>query len=398
MSTNTGDKRKKKISKKSGDPAAPASAQMPAALPRWKFVLFSLLPLVVLILLSEAVLRLFSLDVPRMRTSPLPEQLFGLLQPDPELFWSLRPNVAATYAGAEVSINSAGLRGPELAPKQPDEFRILSLGESTTFGVGVSDAETYTASLQTLLRELLPSKAVVTINGGVSAYSSFQSLKYLELRGLELRPDVVLFYHEVNDYLPSALRDSSNSEVGALKTDRQLYDSNTDGVHRALMGYSAIYRSIVYRLAYRELRSFGAAPVENPVGGIGLPRLNLMPRLREAQRENAPEAMPRESTLGQRVSESERKENFERLASICREKSIALIVIHPSYRKSVRHDCLLTKFCSDNGVAMFEAHDVLHPPEFPGEYLFLDSWHPTREGQFRLAQGLARYIKEMTPR
>ena len=50
------------------------------------------------------------------------------------------------------------------------------------------------------------------INAGVSGYTSFQSRKYLELRGLELKPDLVLFYHEQNDFLKAEF------------SDRELYD------------------------------------------------------------------------------------------------------------------------------------------------------------------------------
>ncbi len=49
---------------------------------------------------------------------------------DPLLFWRLRPG--SKFQGD--MLNSLGLRGPEVADKTADEFRVLSLGESTTYG------------------------------------------------------------------------------------------------------------------------------------------------------------------------------------------------------------------------------------------------------------------------
>ena len=45
-------------------------------------------------------------------------------------------------------INGDGLRGPDLAAKPPGELRILSLGESTTFGAKLAYEETYSALLE----------------------------------------------------------------------------------------------------------------------------------------------------------------------------------------------------------------------------------------------------------
>ena len=53
-------------------------------------------------------------------------------QYDSLLFWTLRPNPE----DPRWLTNSLGLRAPEIPPKPSDEFRILSLGESSTHGQG----------------------------------------------------------------------------------------------------------------------------------------------------------------------------------------------------------------------------------------------------------------------
>lgn len=353
-----------------------------------KRVVFALVPAFLLLGVAELVVRGAGLARPSLQSMELPEQEAGLLQSDPDLFWSLRPGAAVNWKGQVARVNSRGLRGPELAPKADGEFRILSLGESTTFGVGVADDATYSARLQALLERAHPERRVSVLNAGVSAWSSFQSLKFLELRGLDLEPDMVLVYHEVNDYLPSTLRDSSNTEIGLLRTDQELYEAQTHRLHRAFMRASALYRFATYRVAYWQIRRFDAAGLENPLLTIGLPDVTLTPRLAEGGSGGQAVDEPNQNLFGRRVSDEERRRNLERFAEICAERGIALVVIHPAYRDSLPHECVLTRFCRERGVTMVEAFHSLHPPGRPAGERFLDSMHPDVEGHRQLAWDL----------
>src|SRR5438105_3949459 len=54
--------------------------------------------------------------------------------------------------GAPIAVNSLGLRSPEVSPqKQRGERRVLVLGDSTTYGTGVSVAATWPQQLAALL-------------------------------------------------------------------------------------------------------------------------------------------------------------------------------------------------------------------------------------------------------
>ena len=194
----------------------------------WKRILFSLLPVCILLLISEVFVRVKGLAEPRLRTMGLMEEASGIVGPDSDLFWALQPNLDHIYEGVRVTSNELGLRSAEVRAKKDNELRILSLGESTTFGVGVPNDQTYTEQVSGLLQDYFPLHHFTALNAGVCAWSSFQSHKYLELRGVHLAPDIVLFYHELNDYLPSTLRDSSNTEIGVLMTDKELYETKTD--------------------------------------------------------------------------------------------------------------------------------------------------------------------------
>ena len=69
-----------------------------------------------------------------------------------------------------------------------------------------------------------------------------------------------------------------------------------------------------------------------------------------------------------------------------------LLLIHPSYAGSKRHECILTEFCSERQVATLEAYDVLHPDGSGPATMFRDSWPPKLAGHRALAQALSRKI------
>ncbi len=99
-----------------------------------------------------------------------------------------------TYEHA-VHVNHLGLRGPDLAEKRPDELRILCLGDSTTYGQGVADADTIPARLETELGRA----AVRVVNGGVRGYGTTEELSLFEELGPAIRPDILVLLWYPND-------------------------------------------------------------------------------------------------------------------------------------------------------------------------------------------------------
>lgn len=354
-------------------------------------LLLSVAPTLVLLGTAELIVRSWGLDRPSVVAGGSGLGPGRLLRPDPDLGWTLVPGAATTF-GQSIRLNSLGLRSPEVGPKQPNEFRVLSLGESTTFGIGVEAAETYSAQLQGLLAARVAPRPVTVVNAGISAYSSYQSLRYLELRGLALEPDLVLFYHEANDYMPSAVHDTELNEVGVLLTDQQLYGSPSRRLANFLERHWGLYRFVAYSYAKHTIRGLEGAALKNPILDIGLPDFDAGGRLDVADEGLAAQGKVRAMPLGRRVSDPERRQNLEKLRALCAARGIRLIVIHPSYRDSRRHECLLTRFCAERGVAMVEAHDALHPEGMLSYELFRDRWHPTALGHRRLAEALAAAI------
>jgi|GEM_PF-748183 lysophospholipase L1-like esterase len=119
-----------------------------------------------------------------------------IYESDPVLYWKLKPNqdCVTKIDRKPVHINSRGTRGPEFrVPKPANTLRILSLGDSRTFGWGLTEAEAYSGRLQALLQERAgPGTNVEVINAGVNAWSYPQMHLYFRDHGLKFQPDVVV--------------------------------------------------------------------------------------------------------------------------------------------------------------------------------------------------------------
>ncbi len=347
-----------------------------------------------LVALLETGARLWYLSDPQLFTRPLPEEEGGLFVDDALLFWRLAPNLDLDYRGNRVRTNRDGLRSPPVPERHPSEFRILSLGESTTFGTGVEDHETYSARLEDLLAASQTSRSYRVLNAGTPAHSSYQFQAYLRNHGFEHQPDLVLLYSEVNDYLPASLRDSSNNEIGVSLSDAELAVARGSTIQRWLETHSAFFGALRFARARNQLAQFHAGSAKFPMRDIGLPSIGLKPRLfeREAGSTGLTRSKIREGQLPPRVRSQERRDHLHAIANACEAQDVALLVIHPAYRDTRPHDCELTRFVETRGVAMLDAYPVLHPSDVEAGALYRDLFHPNREGHERLSQALAQRV------
>jgi len=109
--------------------------------------------------------------------------------------------VPGSHRGGAVRINSDGFAGADLKRDGPDLWRILAVGESTTFsGGGVSGP--YSAKLGAILdKRANASRRYEVINGGIEGMDSKQISRRLQSKGLPLEPDVVLIWSGWNDLM-----------------------------------------------------------------------------------------------------------------------------------------------------------------------------------------------------
>ena len=125
-----------------------------------------------------------------------------IIERDSGRLWRFRPNskaISEEYTGLVYEINSSGFRGPEIFQSKPD-YRVLALGNSCTFGWGISLQYTWTERLRKKLDKRYQNSKHEVINAGVPAYSSFQGKEYLFDELMVLEPDAVIISFGWNDH------------------------------------------------------------------------------------------------------------------------------------------------------------------------------------------------------
>jgi lysophospholipase L1-like esterase len=96
-----------------------------------------------------------------------------------------------------ISINAHGFRGPEITlPKPPSRFRIMTIGDSCTWGLGVSDDCSYPRVLEQELNRQVAADCGLTVevvNGGFCAYGFERALLRVG-EYLATEPDLITIY------------------------------------------------------------------------------------------------------------------------------------------------------------------------------------------------------------
>lgn len=117
----------------------------------------------------------------------------------------LFPNVTANIKShtlskqdVQIRVNSYGLRGPEVGPKQPGEYRVLLIGDSIIFCDYVNEEQSITHLLEQKLKADGVGNVTVLNAGLPGANTAEQYAHYQELASL-VQPDLVLLAMYLND-------------------------------------------------------------------------------------------------------------------------------------------------------------------------------------------------------
>ncbi len=129
----------------------------------------------------------------------------GHFRPHPDVFYYNRPLLRDSREFPNAlpeSTTSRGFRGEDeiSAAKPPGEYRIFVVGDSSAFGHGVLDHETFSAQLENMLRESVQGPVRV-INAACPGHCTYEGLIIYERMGVPLEPDVVIVSYN-NDASP----------------------------------------------------------------------------------------------------------------------------------------------------------------------------------------------------
>jgi hypothetical protein len=178
-----------------------------------KKIIFSLILIQILIAVFLAV------KIYKQKTNVLGEIAYSpihkddiIFNPDSELKFFYEPvantieenKVPLSSSSSYHTINSDSLneRYDYSIKKSANTCRIITLGDSFTFGAFVNTAENYPEKLEKLLHEFPPGgQKVEVINLGVGGYDIQYAVERYFLRGEKYDPDIILWFLKDDDFL-----------------------------------------------------------------------------------------------------------------------------------------------------------------------------------------------------
>lgn len=320
---------------------------------------FSVIPLFLFVTVCELLLR-WTIALPPL--VPFSPEVYE----DRNLFWRVKPNLDTTCirGGHSLKTNNFGFRNSPISPKSINEKRILSMGESTTYGDYVQIHETYSHIVEQALNRSQSTNQYRLINTGAPSYTSFQSFRLLNELVDQLQPDAVLLYHEGNDYLPSGW----GSSTGRAETDPERWNRLNQTPFFWWLGRLRIYRTPAswFRSPPHNQQTLNSA--YNYFG-------NRIP------------------SLPTRLTAEQQTHVLHQFKNLCVKKNIQLLLIHPTYLRTIPHQCPLTRFANQNHIPLFETYPLFAiATEKINSRLFVDPAHPTAEGHQRIGKALVPFI------
>ena len=285
-----------------------------------------------------------------------------LLNPHPTRLWWTAPGVKKS-AGFTAHINALGLRGDLPADPKPEGLpRVMVLGDSSLFGHGVADDETYPAQLQANL--LAAGRAVEVINGATPGYSTEQTQVMLDEIGWALKPDLLI--------------------IGNLWSDNN-FDSfqDADLLHTQHAFSGPLASSALYRLL--------ATWADRAKGGRGA----------QIVRWTVDSQLPNE--VGRRVPLARYAQNLEKMVQDATARGVGVVFLALTNTDRVSTNLTGASwdpyFAAQREVATFHKVPVIDAQSiFVGadlsdpSQLFVDTMHPSAQGHRLLASFTARRL------
>lgn len=123
--------------------------------------------------------------------------------------WGILNGKVVSSWGHSVRFNSFGIKGfPSFrerdfeTPKPKDTFRIMVLGDSFTWGVGISEDERYTNVLEKMLNERFPRQKFEVLNFSVLGFCTVEEANLLIAMKDIVNPDLIIIGFCINDPKP----------------------------------------------------------------------------------------------------------------------------------------------------------------------------------------------------
>lgn len=159
-----------------------------------------------------------------------------------------------------VGENEFGYREKEFSPRKPrGQIRILALGDSTTFGTGLSWTKAYPKQLEALLDLTYLDKEFLVVNAGGEASCLQDAWKNLERNCELVDPDMVLFLLAPSTIARQTLKsagpgDPVRGDINAVESRRLRAKVMPVQIHSWLHGQLKAYQFVQHEIRFRFYR------------------------------------------------------------------------------------------------------------------------------------------------
>jgi lysophospholipase L1-like esterase len=304
-----------------------------------------------------------------------------------ELLDPFAPPEARERSRWSVHTNARGFRGAEFT-EQRDEarLRVAALGDSSTFGWGVEQFETYPERLAAELaraRGVGPERVEV-LNLGVPGYSTFQGRVQLDRGALPLGPDLVVWSYLSNDGAMTGESDQATYEQRSGPTGALLAWLHASRAFETLEAWIAVGRARLrtpaepspYDATRRNVPSYAAA-AENVRGAVAAARDAGVPIVLLAQ--------------------CVRGEPARVLAEVARETNTPFLDAPALLDAHIAELATASRWAAHRE-ALRERYGAAALEENPGWLAYLpDRCHPNAAGHRLVAEALARVVDRALP-
>ena len=170
---------------------------------------------------------------------------------------SINPNIVYELTPDSGEVNADGLRDRGFpVKKSPGTFRVMLVGDSIAYGLGVKGSQTYAKVLEKMLNEDPDrQKTFEVINLGVPGYGISQIVERFKEKGLKYDPDLVIYGYWIDDIVESF----SPLQKMLMKTRHEAALSPEGTVSKAaaqiLMNLQIVRRGLVFYKSLKEQKT-----------------------------------------------------------------------------------------------------------------------------------------------
>lgn len=285
-----------------------------------------------------------------------------------------KPSNQWTNAGATYSTDLLGfrthVRGPWETSRGP---RIFTIGESSVFGYGLNDDETWPSLLEAKLRTKLGDKSLIVVNAGNNGHTSLQTLFRFYSKVVPLKPTHVIVYLGPNDIFgrgpdhllisEEILFSGSLAQFWAAKTRGKNLYSRSLSFYLLQSYFPALALRAHDRRAAADLPAFDAAKEMEAIGQRYLENIR-------------------------NISLVARAHDIEPVLMTFMQNMPSRVPFPPIALR--KNNALLRTFASEEGITLIDLEETLHPLPAKESYFFQDQYHPNRKGAELIVSTIAQ--------